>query len=248
MTRPAALLAGILFAACAHAAGPPDTVRCGHPALRGLRLPWASDTVDSYRVADGVRTPTSTTIRDVTRGVVAGESVFVMRTRHWAPGNDTATTLVTVRAADLSLVQHSVRAALDSAAVTATRSHLSGWVVLPNQLAKLLDLPLAHPVLPVEGQIPWLWPLLPLGPGYRAAIPHFSPWSGREEWTNLVVEAVERVRVGGRDVDCWRADSGPLGPPGYRMIRWIERDSRRVARSVLRGAAGQPEFVAERRP
>ncbi len=244
----------LLLAACALAPLRPalalglDSVRVGSGVLRGARLAAGHDTVDAWRIADGVRTPTSTTIRSVTLRTDGPEPRFEIRTLHWAPQGDTSVTRVTLRARDLALVQHSVRAAHDSAAVTVADTHLSGWVVLPNRPVRLLDHTLAHPVFPVEGQIPWLMPLLPLAPGYRATVAHYSPWEGREVWSTIEVTGAERVEVHGRGFDCWRVDAGPLGPPGYRMTRWVDRGSRRVVLSVLRGAEGLPEFWGHRRP
>jgi hypothetical protein len=121
---------------------------------------------------------------------------------------------------------------------------LTGWVVLPNQPLILLDRSLDHPVFGVEGQVPWLLPLLPLAAGYRAQVPHFSQWNGGEEWDTVTVVGSERVMLGSQSFDCWKVDTGPLGPPGYRMYRWIEKTSRRVVQSVLRGGASEPQYWA----
>jgi hypothetical protein len=115
-------------------------------------------------------------------------------------------------------------------------------VVLPNQPVILLDRTLEYPVFGVEGQVPWLLPLLPLAAGYRAVVPHFSQWRGGEGWDTVTVVASERVTVGGRSYDCWRVDAGPVGPPGYRMHRWIDKVSRRVVQSALRGGDAEPEY------
>jgi hypothetical protein len=219
-----------------------DTVRVGSAGLRGARLPTGADTVDSYVLEEGVRRPTSTTVRTVTRSWDGPDSAYVIETLHWAPGADTSATTMTIRASDLSLVHHRVKASHDSAAVTASRTHLTAWVVLPDTPVRLIDRALDHPVFGVDGQIPWLLPLLPLAEGYRAAIPRFSQWEGGEVWGAIEVLRSERVTLGARGFDCWRVDTGPLGPPGYRMLRWIEKDSRRVVQSALRGGAGQKEY------
>jgi hypothetical protein len=143
-----------------------------------------------------------------------------------------------IRAKDLSLIFHRVKGARDSAAVSASRNHATAWVVLPNQPVRLFDLTLPAPVFGVEGQIPWLLPLLPLAAGYRAVVPHFSQWEGREAWDSVAVIGTETVSAGGRTYEAWKVDLGPLGPPGYRMTRWIDRRTRRVVQSVLRGSSG----------
>lgn len=244
MTRlgAAAALLGVAAAGGPLTAQRVDTVRVGSPSVRAASMPLTSDTVDSYALRAGVRTPVSTTVRTITHEREGPEPVYRIHTLHWAAQGDTSTSTITVRASDLSLVYHRVKASHDSAAVSASRDHLTAWVVLPRQPVLLLDRTLERPVFPVEGQVPWLLPLLPLAPGYRAAIPHFSQWDGREAWMNLEVLADESVTIGARTYRCWKVDTGPLGPPGYRMIRWIDQGSRRVVQSVLRGGGDGPEY------
>jgi hypothetical protein len=218
-----------------------DTVVVGSASLRSARLDPGIDTVDSYVVAGSQRTPTSTTIRTITSRQESGEQRYIIRTLHWAPRGDTGVSVMTLRG-DYSVVQHRVKGLRDSAAITASRSHLTGWVVLPDQPIMLIDRDIDHPVFPVEGQIPWLFPLLPLAPGYRAVVARFSQWDNKEVWSELAVIASENVELKGRTFDCWKVDTGALGPPGYRMFRWIDRRTRRVIQSVLRGADGQPEY------
>ena len=43
-------------------------------------------------------------------------------------------------------------------------------------------------------------------------------------------------------LECWKVDTGELGPPGYRAIRWIDKSSRRIIRTVLKGLPTQPEY------
>jgi hypothetical protein len=147
-----------------------------------------------------------------------------------------------VRMRDLALIFHRVKAHDDSAAVTVSHDHLTGWVALPNTAPVLLDRTLDHPVFGVEGQVPWLLPLLPLSAGFRGFVPHFSQWNSAEKMDTVVVVGSERVTLAGHSFDCWKVDVGPLGPPGYRMYRWIDKHSRRVIQSVLRGAGAGPEY------
>ncbi len=219
-----------------------DTIRVGHPALRSASLPLGTDTVDGWILVDGERRPGSTTVRSITRRSTSDGPLFIIHTVHWAAGGDSGTTTMGVRAGDLSLVFHRVKARRDSAAVTATVHHLTGWVVLPNQPTLLIDRALERPVFPVEGQVPWLFPLLPLAEGYGARVPHFSQWEGHEVWATIAVQGSEVVTIDTRSFDCWVVDAGPLGPPGYRMTRWIDKRSRRVIQSALRGSGGGTEY------
>jgi hypothetical protein len=234
----------LLFSAAANGAiraQPLETVRVGSPVLRGATLRVGSDTVDDYIVNEQGRQLTATTVRTITIRPDSVEPSYEIKTLHWAAHGDTSVSVMMVRAQDLSLLFHRVKAARDSAAVNASRAHLTAWVVLPNQPIRLLDLPLSSPVFGVEGQIPWLFPLLPLGLNYRAAVPHFSQWDGRERWDTVTVLSAERVTIGPYAFDCWKVDVGALGPPGYRMTRWVDRRTRRVVQSVLRGSSG-PEY------
>jgi hypothetical protein len=230
------------FAPPRFAAQVPDTVRVGSPLLAHAHPTLTSDTVDNYVVTAGTRSLAGTTVRTITRRDDPLEPVFEIRTAHWTVGGDTSHTTMVVRAGDLSLVFHRVKAPRDSAAVTASRGHLTGWVVLPDRPVALLDRTLAHPVFGVEGQVPWLFPLLPLAAGYTAVVQHFSPWDGGERWDSITVVGAERVTIGRRVFDCWKVDVGAVGPPGYRMVRWVDRDSRRVVQSALRGPDAEREY------
>ncbi len=238
------VLAALVISAARYptAAQVPDSVRVGSPSLAAVRPSLTSDTVDNYVFSGGTRRLTGTTVRTITRRDDPAEPVYEIRTAHWLAGGDTSHTTMVVRALDLSLVFHRVKAPRDSAAVTASRTHLTGWVVLPGEPTMLLDRTLAHPVFGVEGQIPWLFPLLPLAPGYTAAVPHFSQWDGSEVWATITVVGAERVALGGGAFDCWKVDAGPLGPPGYRAYAWVDRSSRRVVQSALRGPDGGTEY------
>lgn len=226
----------------------PRIVRAGDRALLAARMPLTTDTIDAFVVSNGVREPGSTTIRSITRQQEGTEPVYEIRTVNWTPQGDTTVATMRVRVKDLALVFHRVTAAHDSAAVTASSTHLTGWVVLPNTPISLLDRTLPQPVFGVEGQVPWLLPLLPLEAGYRALVPHFSPWAGEERWDTVTVVGAERVVLGGRAIDCWKVDTGHLGPPGYRMYRWIDRKSRRVTQSALLGGSGGREYWSYLRP
>jgi len=96
----------------------------------------------------------------------------------------------------------------------------------------------------VEGQVPWLFPLLPLREGYAAAIPHFNPWQGGETWAEIRVVGPETIDLHGREVACWKVDGGELFR-GYRVTYWIDRDTRRIVRSEARGAGDGPVYWSE---
>lgn len=218
-----------------------DTVRVGSPALRAASLPLGTIAMESFRRADGVDTPISTTLRRITASTRAGEQLYTIHTTHTSIDGDTTEGMIVVRARDFALVHQRVKATRDSAAVTANAGHLTGWVVLPDEPLRLLDQRLERPVFPIEGQIPWLFPLLPLADGYAATIAHFSPWEGGEEWTTIRVIGSERRESGGVAHDCWRVDGGELFP-GFRATYWVDKQTRRLVEGEARGADPEPVF------
>lgn len=240
-------LAGCLLAVGAPlAAQTVDTVRVGSPSLRPERLVEGSYAIHSFVLADGDSTPQSTTTQSVARETRAGVDVYVVRSTHVTVDGDTTVGVITVRASDLSLYHHKVKAQADSAAITATGARLTAWVALPGEPPRLVDRELEGPVFPVEGPLPWLFPLLPLRDGYAAAIPHFSQWRGEEQWRTIRVTGSERVRVGDSEVDAWTVDGGELFP-GYDVAYWVAKDTRRVVQGVARGRAGAPEYWSRAR-
>ena len=244
---------GALISVCLATLVPPaaaqqlDTIRVGSRALRGADLRTGTYIMESFRRADGQDTRISTTTQTITRERHAGLEVYVIRTTHAAAGNDTTVGVIVARASDFALVHHRVKAPGDSAAITATDGYLTGWVVLPEEPVRLLDQRVAGPVFPIEGQIPWLFPLLPLAEGYAAAIPHYSQWEGTVQWSTLRVLGTEQITLGGQAVDCWKVDGGELFP-GYRVTYWVDKGMRRIVQGVARGPEPGPEFWSRIEP
>lgn len=240
--RPLALS---VFSLCALAttlgARQTDTVRVGSAALHGARLRAGTYAIESFRRVDGVDTPISTTTQSIARSRQGDREIYAIYTTHISADGDTTVASIVMRAADFALLHHRVKAAHDSVAVTANAGHLTGWVVLPDEPIRLIDRGLERPVFPIEGQMPWLWPLLPLEDDYAAAIPHFSAWQGAEEWATIRVVASELLQDGGQPRDCWKVDAGELWP-GARVTHWVEKSTRHILRSVLRGSGSEPEY------
>lgn len=218
-----------------------DTVRVGSASLTGARPEPGTARIESFVRSDGTDTPTSTTTQRVGSDTRGGVEVFVIETEHASPDGETTRSTIVVRASDFALLRHRVKADADSAAVTSNGAALTGWVVLPGEPVSLLDRTLDRPVFPVEGQLPWLFPLLPLVEEYAAAIPHFSQWAGVEEWTTIRVLGTEPIAYEGEDRDCWVVDGGELFP-GHRVTYWVDRENRRILQGVARGETGGPEY------
>ena len=115
---------------------------------------------------------------------------------------------------------------------------------LHEQEPVLLDRTLDHAVFPVEGQIPWLLPLLPLAEDYSAVVEYFSPWNGGAVWKTVRVVGAESIEVGGRSFDTWKIDAGRLFAD-YTVTYWVERAPRRIVRGVASRSGDGPVFWSE---
>ena len=245
MRRPLLIVAAaIVLTPCTLEAQQVDTIRVGSPALRDAALRTGTERIESYRVTGDDRQPTSTTEQTLRRGRAGDRDVYIIRTVHASPDGDTTRSLIVVDASDFRLLHHRVKATHDSAAVTSDGTHVTGWVVLPDTPIRLLDQAVGHAVFPIEGQMPWLFPLLPLNEGYRATIPHFSEWSSGETWSTIGVMGSETVEWNGEGRECWVVDVGEFGPPGYRGTAWVDKETRRILQSALRGPPGRVEYWA----
>ena len=162
-----------------------------------------------------------------------------------AATNDTTVSEIIIRAEDFALLHHRVKAQNDSMAVSCSGFHISGWVVLPPNPSLLIDSDLEHAVFPVDGPAPWLLSALPVQSGYHVVIPRYSPWQGGEVYSEIRVLGTEKLEHNGATLNCWKVDTGKLGPPGYRAIRWVDQSARKIVRSVLKGPQGKPEYWSE---
>ncbi len=225
----------------------PALIRPGDRDLLRARMPLGADTIDNYVLEFGRERLAGSTVRVISLVTEGQDRHYEIRTAHWQTDRDTSHSVMAVRVRDLSLVFHRVKGPRDSAAVTVAAGHLTGWVVLPDRPILLLDRRLERPVFGVEGQVPWLLPLLPLAPGYRAVVPHFSQWAGVESADTVAVIGREPVVIGDRTFDCWHLDAGPLGPPGYRAHLWIDAATRRVVQAAVRSDRPATEWRSRRR-
>jgi hypothetical protein len=200
-----------------------DTVRVGSGALRGAELQTGTYTIESFRRTEGRDTPISTTTQSIMRERQAGVDVYVIRSTHAATEGDTTIGITVARASDFALLHHRVHAPHDSAAVTVADGYVTAWVVLPDEPIRLIDQRLRGPVFPIEGQVPWLFPLLPLADGYGAVVPHYSEWEGTEQWSTLRVLDGERITLNGRALECWKVDGVNSSPATGSRTGWTGR-------------------------
>lgn len=219
-----------------------DTVYVGSLPVKDAKLFVGTETFHSYKLENGEKSLTSITRQTITPVQAGVSNAYLIHSLHVGAKGDTTLGMLTIKASDFSLIHHKVKAAADSAAVTSFGRHLTGWVVLPGEPVRLLDLETPRPVFPVDGPQPWLVSLLPLREGYSALVPRFNMWKGKEIWSSIRVLGGEMLEHHGQAVDCWKVDAGPMGPPGYHCYRWVEKSTGRVLKSVLQGEAGQAEY------
>lgn len=234
-------LGALALAARPAAAQHVDTIRVGTPSLAGAELELGAYTLLSVQRVDGEDTPISTTTLEIRRERAAARAAYVILSRHASADGDTTVGELVVRADNFALIHHRVKGLRDSAVVAATATHLTGWVVLPDEPIRLIDEQRDAGVFPVEGQVPWLFPLLPLQNGYAAAIPHYSQWANQEEWDLIRVVGEEHVTLDGGEYDCWKVDGGELFP-GYGVTYWVDKGTRRIVQGVARSDGGGPEY------
>ena len=219
-----------------------DTVFVGSLPVKDAKLFVGTETFHSYKLENGQKNLTSITRQTITPLQAGVSNAYLIESVHVDTKGDTTLGMLIIKASDFSLIHHKVKATADSAAVTCYGHYLTGWVVLPGQPVRLIDLKTPRPVFPVDGPQPWLVSLLPLREGYSALVPRFNMWRGKEIWSSIKVLGGEMLEHHGQRVDCWKVDAGPMGPPGYRSYRWVEKATGRVLQSVLQGEAGQVEY------
>lgn len=216
-----------LASATSVAAQAPDTVRTG-TALQIRFLAPGVDTVDSRQIQNGTESPVSIAVRTIER---AGDNWRIV-VHHSAVGRDDRTVDTTLVAGrDLHLMRKAIWALTDSAVVVYRNGRVTGWATPPNEERRSIDAQVAHPVLPDDGLLPWLWTLLPLSEGYAAAIETFGTWDGEMHVVTFRVIGSEEVEREGRKVDCWVVTSDRLEPYGIHARALVEKGTRRVVRS-----------------
>jgi hypothetical protein len=237
------LLCAGLIGLAPRVAGAQDTLRVGSVALAGATPPLGTWSYASYKLQDGMQTPINRSRLTIREDMSDDVPVYEVTILHWAAGRDDSTlTRILVRRSDWALLRHKVRATRDSSVVSYSHGTLTGWVVLPDKPVAVIDRPTAHPVLPVDGPAPWFLGALPLAPGFQADVARYSMWADKEVVEEIHVVGSETLHVHGKEYDCWKVDNGPFAMPGYRMLRWVDKTSRRVVQAVLRGGPDQPEY------
>lgn len=230
---------------CLNNATGQDTLRVGSEILDGAVPFLGSTSLESFKLLQGVRTPVNRSTQTIEQAVEDGLPVYRVTITHWAAGRgDSAMTTLVVRQKDFALLRHKVKATLDSAVVLYSQGFLSGWVVLPNKPILLIDMRTSQPVFPVDGPSPWLLSALPLKEDFSVVIPRYSMWDKSEHNEELNVVGTETLERNGKMVECWKVDNGPFAIPGYRAYRWVDKRTKKILQTVLRGKADEPEYMS----
>lgn len=212
---------------CGVAVQGPDTIRAGHPALTGVALGPGVDTVDSWKIEEGVRTPLSTSVRTVT--AIPGGWRIVVDHRSAAGGDRTVDTTDVARSG-LHLLRRAVWATTDSAVVTYRDGTIRGWAVPPGESRRAIQVR-SGPVLPDDGIEPWIFALLPLRDGYEAVVETFGTWDGALSAVTYRVTGTGEVEWHHTVRPVWVVRTDRLERFGLHAEARVDRESRRVLRS-----------------
>lgn len=207
-----------------------DTIRVGDGTFGATKPMAGTYIIENYRIKGGVEELRSVTTQTIAMDTLDGVPVYHVSFEH-ASTSDTTYSMITARQSDLSLLFQQVKGKYDSASVAVVGHHISGWVALPDQPVRLINQMPDHRVFPIEGQVPWLFPLLPLKPGYSVAFPHYSVWEGAERWRYLTVVGEEELTINGESFQCWTVDGGILFQD-FRVKFWVDKHMMRIVQGI----------------
>lgn len=231
------------FITCIRTAIAQDTLRPGSLILEEASLPLGTVSFESFKIHQDQRTLINKSVLTIRQVIEEGVPAYEVTIVHRAAGRgDSALTTIVARRHDLALLRHKVNASHDSASALYSYGFLSGWVVLPDKPVQLIDRKIPHPVFPVDGPVPWLLGSLPLKENFRATISRYSMWQDREFFEEIHVLGSETLKRNGKTIECWKVDNGPFAIPGYRAFRWVDKQTKRIVQTVLRGKDDQPEY------
>jgi len=234
MNKPRTILLALflLFSIQTVSAQTIDTIRVGDGTIPPGKLMAGTYIIDNYRVKDGVEELRSVTTQNITMDTLDNVPVYHISFEH-AATSDTTFSMITARQSDYSLMFHQVKGKHDSASVAIVGHHVSGWVALPDQPIRLINQMYEHRLFPIEGQVPWLFPLLPMKLNYSVAFPHYSPWDAQERWRYLTVIGEEDLDIGGTNFKCWVVDGGLLFSD-YRVTFWVDQHMMRIVQGIAK--------------
>jgi hypothetical protein len=238
----------MLCAACAVMGEPtgaqtaPDTVHVGELTLPAPFL--GSDTMDSYKLEKGIKTPLNTWVRTTEAGINNLTRVLYINTAHVnAATGDTTKNWLTVDPEDMALRQHTVWSPSDSGRATFLGTRVFGWISGHGAAWHAFTTPTDHRLFPDDGIAPWFLELLPYELGYEATIPVFNMWRKGESYRHVKVVGDGELISGDIKIPCWMVEvEGAGGPPQFIQRRWISKSSRRLLQVRMSKGPDDPEY------
>lgn len=67
-------------------------------------------------------------------------------------------------------------------------------------------------------------------------------WEMSEFYEEVRVVGTDTLERNGKRVECWKVDNGPFAIPGYRAYRWVDKKTKGILQTVLRGKPEDPEY------
>ena len=189
-------------------------------AARGL--PLRADTLDGFAPVNEPRAWFGFYVYQVAKASVNGRSTYLVPTNYTSKEKGTfQSDTLALDAATLAPLWRRFHARSDSADVTFSGTHATGWaeqngtrVTVDHQLSSAS---FAAPMLR------WISPSL--SRGSVVTFTTFTIWTNAEDQARLTVTGEEVLQVGSRRIDAWTLDS----PSGSRT--WIEKATGRIVQT-----------------
>ena len=181
-------------------------------------LPIRADTVDGLAGDKEAHNWFGFYVYGVSRATIGGKSAYLVTTNYTSKEKGTfQSDTLALDAANLAPLWRRFHARTDSASVTFSGRHASGWSIQNDKRVtvdyQLPETSFAGPMLR------WVLPALPLAAGYQATLSTFSIWRNAEDRAAINVSGAETVDVAGKTYDAWLLQS----PSGGRT--WVDKST-----------------------
>jgi len=188
-------------------------------AARGL--PIRADTVDGLGGEKEAHNWFGSYIYAVARTTIGGKPAYLVTMNYASKEKGTfQSDTLALDATTLAPLWRRFHARTDSASVTFTGRHATGWS-LQNDRRVTLDFEL--PETSFAGpMLRWILPALPLAAGYQGNFSTFNMWRNAEDRGTIAVSSAETVDIGEKKYDAWLLQS----PTGGRT--WVEKSTGRI--------------------
>ena len=184
-------------------------------------LPIRADTVDGFGGEKDARSWFGSYIYAVARATLGGKPAYFVTMNYTSKEKGTfQSDTLALDATTLAPLWRRFHARTDSASVTFTGRHATGWS-LQNDRRVTVDFQL--PETSFAGpMLRWILPSLPLAAGYQGSLSTFNIWRNAEDRGTITVSSAETVDIGEKKYDSWLLQS----PMGGRT--WVEKSTGRI--------------------